>query len=174
MRDVKHLFIDRAKFANRVQRAKARAAARLGGYILRRLRWKLSKRRISKKTKRGRPSRPGEPPTKITGKLQSQTAFVVDRHDFSVIVGPLLLSKRSRRESTGDGQTVPQKLEFGGMINVWVGPDGERSLLGSRFMKNPQKVRVEKRRLAPRPYAGPTLEESRDQIPEAFVGTFGD
>ena len=85
-------------------------------------------------------SRPGEPPHSHLGTLQALIASAYDAQHSQVVVGPGLLTSRPARSRLLSRSTVPETLEFGGVVEI-------QNTSGS--------VRVKE--IQPRPFMGPAF-----------------
>ena len=85
-------------------------------------------------------SRPGGPPHSHVGVLGPSIASAYDAEDSQVVVGPGLLRLRKERTRLLSKPTVPETLEFGGVVEI-------QNASGS--------VRVKE--VEPRPFMGPAF-----------------
>lgn len=119
-----------------------------------------AKRRIRR---RGRKSRPGEPPTSWTGKLRDNINFALTGRE-SVIVGPMRVTS-SQNIQLMHRNTIPSTLEFGGSY-IRGGP--EVGLQAQVFHNGGSTVRIQ-----PRPYMLPTFKHMEKKYQANFAGVVG-
>lgn len=158
-------FFDKPKVQRATKNMNRRSLSKIGAFI--RTRDRSSMRPAGKK---GKVSRPGEPPRVRKGQLKKFLYFVYSPETESVVVGPVLLNGNVQ-----DGQTVPNKLEFGGRIKTELVelPSGlivpANSALGRKV--NGRKF-TRQNKLEPRPHTGPAFEKTKPEMPAAFRGEF--
>jgi len=148
-------FLDTKKILALIGKARAKALARGGGYLMKVVRqsMKTAKRTRVKRFKFGGHwlhvtqkivdpvSKPGQPPLAHTRHLKDRIFFSLDPSTESLVVGPT---------KHGDG-TVPRILEEGGTSSR-VGHTSDGG-----FRRRPVKIR-------PRPYMAPGLKKSEKKI----------
>jgi phage gpG-like protein len=93
---VDQFYFDQSRVLRAAERAEGRNLTRIGAFVRRRARSSIRKR--------AKPSRPGQPPTRQTGRLRDRILFAVDRRGSSVVVGPRFQ----------ENATPAAALEFGG------------------------------------------------------------
>lgn len=158
-------FFDRPAVKKATGNMNRRALSKIGAFI--RTRDRSSMKPAGKK---GKVSRPGEPPRVRKGQLKKFHYFVYSPDTESVVVGPVLLNGGKR-----NGQTVPNKIEFGGTIKSelvelsggLVVPANSalgRKAGGRKFTRTA--------RLEARPHTGPAFEKTKPEMAPAFKGEF--
>lgn len=126
----KGLFFDRAKVLSALDRAEARFMSRFGAFV------RSDARRSMRKSKSGKPSKPGRPPKAHSGELKRFLFFVYDRRNHDVVIGPIRLP-RTR-------YAVPGIQEFGGVVTRKDGSTAvypERPYMRPALKKNLSRVR---------------------------------
>jgi hypothetical protein len=117
--EIKKMFVDRDAVTSAVDKANLKVLAKFGAYT--RTRSKSSIRKVGKK---GKSSRPGQPPKSRTGLLKNFIYFGVDPQTQSVVIGPAKLNKPG---------FAAQALEEGGRS---ISSDGKSITIRARpFMK---------------------------------------
>ena len=107
---IKDFFFDRAKVINAVDRARRGSLSRAGAFVRTRARSLLRRRKRS--------SPPGQPPSVHSTNADASLKKILfgwDPSRDSVIVGPVLLSGSG---DYAEGVTVPELLEFGGVVTL--------------------------------------------------------
>jgi hypothetical protein len=123
--------------------------------------------------KKGKVSRPGEPPrTHERPYLRRFTYFVYDPASESVVVGPVLLNGAKGKKLS---QTVPNIVETGGdtQQQFVILTGGLKVPANSALARRSGGQRVTERGvLKPRPHTKPAFDAVLPTMPEAFKGTF--
>jgi hypothetical protein len=161
-------FFDREVVLKAIGTAKAKALSRAGAFVRRNARSKLRKR--------GRPSRPGEPPRVFSDRLRD-IRFAYDAASEQLVCGPV---KYEQRFPGGDGRpiggTVPGTLEKSGAVTV------VDVLRNGKWRRDSRALRkfapdAERRQrtldIAARPFMRPALEEEAPKFPALFLNSLG-
>ncbi|RPI76138.1 MAG: hypothetical protein EHM42_15010 [Planctomycetaceae bacterium] len=140
----------KTKFFDRViitteNRATIKALSRMGAFIR-----TSARSSIRKAGKKGKTSKPGQPPRSQTGLLKKHIYFGYEGSNRSVVVGPARLGGTSQPESV-------ETLEHGGNATITSG------------RKNP-KTRVVP--IEARPYMGPAMQKNLPKFPSLWANTF--
>lgn len=151
------------KATNRMER---RALSKIGSWI--RTRARSLMRPAGKK---GKVSRPGEPPRTRIGSLKKFLFFVFVMATRSVVVGPAAFARRSKASPNpvpalleAGGQMVFNLVELSGGLVVPAASKLGRSSTGQKF-KDP-------RVMEPRPYMHPAYEAEFPKFAGSFAGEF--
>jgi hypothetical protein len=192
----KEFFFDRIRVMEEVEKGRASALAKLGGFVRTAARRSMRKARRMKEAELSetqlaifqaaggkrenlplKSSEPGEPPRVRKGTLKQGILFAYDPKTKSVVAGP------TKFNSSGDAAAV---LEHGGTTEITVlqlerparrgrkasGRQLEAFLRKRAAGKLPASGSVRKRRLsvrlAKRPYMSPALEKARPLIATSF------
>lgn len=111
------MFVDRPGVMKRVERKRLRVLARTGGFAR-----QAMKRQMRPAGKKGKSSRPGEPPRTIVGTIRDLILFGVDGEE--VVIGPKL-NKTTKGNRLLGKASVPQLLNEGGRESLLY-PNGQR------------------------------------------------
>lgn len=139
--DVKRLFFDRAEVEAAVSRAEKSQLSKAGAFVRR-----TAKTSIKSAGKKGKVSRPGEPPRSHVGLLKEGIFFAFEPSERTVVIGPVLINR-----PTG----APETLEFGGDVIV-------------RSRRTGKKTAAH---VAARPFMGPALEVNAPKFPSLFTNS---
>mgnify|MGYP007071589553 FL=1 len=120
--------------------------------------------------KKGKVSRPGEPPRVRMGQLKKFTYFVYSPETESVVVGPVLLGGKQKT-----GQTVPNLIEEGGNTRQEL-----KELSGglvvparSRLARESQgRIIVQRGKYEPRRHTRPAFDAEKPKFADKFKGQF--
>jgi hypothetical protein len=119
MSEIKRLFVDRDAVTNAVDKATLKVLAKFGAFTR-----TTAKQSIRKVGKKGKVSRPGQPPKSRTGLLKDFIYFGVEPESKNVVIGPVKLNKRGY---------AAQALEEGGPS---INSDGKSITIRARpYMK---------------------------------------
>jgi hypothetical protein len=141
--DAKSFFFDRA-IVSAVDKASGRVLSKFGAHVR-----TTAKNLIRSPGKKGKPSKPGQPPKNRTGLLKDFIYFVWDPARRSVVIGP------ARLNGANTGK-APEVLEYGGQAIV-----NTRKLRRGRSPEREKKsVRIEAR-----PFMGPAYAKEAPELP---------
>lgn len=140
-------FFDKKRVIDPKERAERRILSKAGAFVRRNGRSSLRKRKRS--------SAPGDPPSSHSGQLRRLLLFAYDTISSSVVIGPLLY--RSARGSPTGTKTLPELMEFGGIV------PGRRRTNSGRASDITRPVNYEAR-----PFMGPALEKETPNFPELW------
>ncbi len=166
---VTKLFLDSESTAKATTRMERKALSKIGAFI--RTRAQRSMRPAGKK---GKVSRPGEPPRTRLGFLKKFLYFVFVPETRSVVVGPAQFRSTSKR----DAGPVPGLLEAGGEMNeegrvIYVTRPPGRDASGRFKAESKRRVVLHGRvRIARRPYMHPAYEAELPKFAGQFEGEF--
>lgn len=183
--DMKKAFFDRMAVIERMDKAKHRALSKAGGMVRKAALWNLKRRKA--------PSQPGSPPSIHTSKGAEGPAaglkyllYVYDDRIGSVVVGPVKFNQLNQSAIDRGSQTVPQIMEFGGVVNIHevrrVQPWRRESYKWRRrdLRRNARpgdERRVRRAVYKPRPFMGPALASAvkspkfPDQFRDMIIGS---
>jgi len=161
LRHAKDGFFDSDKVVRLVDKANRRNLSKAGAFVRQTARNSIRRRKGA--------SRPGQPPTNITGTLKRFLFFAYDAGTKTTVVGP---AATNQVFFNGNGEpvrgTVPQILERGGSIRLlevqridgqWVRADLRSK---RRLAEKPQRMRTV--RIQARPYMGPAYTANEAKI----------
>lgn len=131
--DAKRLFFDRAAVTSAAERGTRRALSKFGAFVRQTARTSIRKRKSI--------SEPGQPPSSHTGLLKRNIFFVFSPQTRSVVIGPILLNKRT---------DAPRLLEHGDSV--------------IRRRRN-RRVRMT---YTARPFMGPAFQREQQRLPELW------
>lgn len=114
------MFIDRPGVEKRVNRKRRRVLARSGGYGRQTMR-----RQMRPAGKKGKKSKPNEPPRTIVGLIKKMLYFGLADDGESVVIGPAKIGQAKGNRLLGGKETVPELLNEGGKESLLF-PDGKR------------------------------------------------
>jgi hypothetical protein len=134
----KGLFFDRAVVTGAVDKATRKALSKFGAFVRQSARTSIRKRRAT--------SEPEQPPSSHTGLLKRNIFFVFSPETRSVVIGPILLNKRT---------DAPRLLEHGDTV--------------MRRRRN-RRVRMT---YEARPFMGPAFEREQQQLPALWKNSVG-
>ncbi len=128
--------------------------------------------------RRKKASKPGRPPSNVTGLLKRFIFFSYDPIEQSVIIGP---AKTNQLFFNSDGQpvkgTVPEALEYGGEIFVFEverfknSKTWKRADLRSRRRIAGRRTRLRKVTIKARPYMVPAFNRTKTKLPSLWEGS---
>jgi hypothetical protein len=175
-------FFNRPSVIRAVGKAKVESLSRFGAYVRR-----DARKSIRPGGKKGKVSKPGEPPRSHAGTLKRFLNFAWDRQSQSLVVGPMKTNQvfftDAMRPVRG---TVPSVLERGGSVTLleewngyrWVRRDLRRMgrlwelntirETGKTNVFSPYRKRPVRRRtvhIEARPYMGPALKTNLGVLP---------
>ncbi len=130
--EIQNFVLNEGAVEGAMERAEARAMRSVGAYIRTVARNSIRRRKAV--------SQPGDAPSRHSSGGLRAIAFDYSPGQRDVVIGPTMTGSKI------DGRTVPNLLEFGGVVSH--GRRGERA---------------ERRRYAPRPFMGPALQKSLQQ-----------
>lgn len=102
VKGAKALFFDRGAVVSRLDAAERRVFSRFGAFV------RSDARRSMRRTKSGKPSKPGRPPRVDVGFLKEFLYFIYEPREHEVLIGPVLLA------GSGSSTPVPGLHEHGG------------------------------------------------------------
>jgi phage gpG-like protein len=137
---VKRAFFDRQAVLKRVDRARRRSLARVGGFTRSTAKRSIRKRKAS--------SSPGQPPSSHSGELRGGIFFAYEDRSDSVVIGPVGFARSN----------VPGILEFGG-----------KTTIRQTRLKRAGRPKVQRISIKARPFMGPALVKTSDRLPDAFA-----
>ena len=165
----KAMFFDR-KIAKDFDDRGGKVLSKFGAYVMRRARTSIRKRK--------RASKPGQPPTNVTGILRGITGrepgifFFYDKPRQSVIIGPTKANQvffNHHREPVQG--TVPSVLEYGGQIKILEANYGRhgkdkwyRADLRSKRRLAELETRLRTVTIAARPYMQPAFDKELPKL----------
>jgi hypothetical protein len=147
VRQARQGFFDRRAVIRAVGKAKAAVLSKFGAFVR-----QAARSSIRPGGKKGKVSKPGEPPRSHVGWLREFIQFAWDWRKQSVVVGP---ARFAGAKSAG---RAPGTLERGGPV-----------LLTSRSRK--RRLRQQTVRMAPRPYMGPALRKNVHLLPPKWANS---
>lgn len=121
-------FFDRDAIMKAVDKGLRKQLGWLGGYVRRAAKNSL-------KTQEGS-SKPGSPPFSHTGVLKNFIFYTYDFKTQTVIIGPAATTQKNAR-SYGNYKTIPETLEYGGMIRV-----REHQLRSGKWIRTDMRFRL--------------------------------
>jgi len=142
--EAKSMFFDRRAVKGMMDKISRRALSRIGSYVRTVMRNRLKKRGSNYWDS----SQPGEPPKRHSGHLHDWTFFAYDNVAQNVVIGPADL--RDRR-----GDNVPEILDRGGYTTITAG-----------------RNRGQKKYVAPRPFAGPSLDDAEPKFADFWQDAY--
>lgn len=145
-------FYDRRPVQSAQSRAKLRVGSRFGAFVRRSARSSIRRRLDS--------SRPGSPPTNVTGLLRRLIFFSYDRDIDGPVIGP------TRAGRSQFGRTGAEVLEFGGPAQVTrFRRDGWTDQGSPRYQRVTTRFNV-----AARPFMLPALQRESKRLPSMWTG----
>jgi len=135
---VKGMFFDRLRITSKADAQTKKALSRFGAFVRRTARQSIRKRKKS--------SRPGQPPSSHTGILKQFIYFGCDSHRRSVVIGPVITSRK--------GSGVPATLEYGGQVRITSG-----------------KAKGKTTTIEARPYMGPAFDSELDTVSKLWANS---
>ena len=138
LKTCKGQFFDRLRITSKADAQTKKTLSRFGAFVRQSARQSIRKRKKS--------SRPGQPPSSHTGILKQFIFFGYDAYRRSVVIGPVVTS----RKSSG----VPEVLEYGGKVTITSGAaKGKTTTIEAR------------------PYMGPAFDKELDVVPKLWVNS---
>ncbi len=161
--EMKKMFFDRAKVQAALTKQRHKFLGNVGGYVR-----KTAIRSMRRVGKRGKPSRPGQPP-KFHGDEQFSLRKILYGFDAirqSVVIGPVKGNKKTYVGGVLLPGTVPNLHEFGGRVGIRekrVGSDW--TPIGKRKARPGQPMRVRLATYPARPFMAPALVKAEKKFP---------
>ena len=138
MKTAKSQFFDRLRITSKADAQTKKTLSRFGAFVRQSARQSIRKRKKS--------SRPGQPPSSHTGILKQFIYFGYDSYRRSVVIGPVVTS----RKSSG----IPEVLEYGGKVTITSG-----------------KAKGKTTTIEARPSMGPAFDKELDVVPKLWVNS---
>lgn len=162
-------FFDRLAVQKMLPPLERRTLSRIGAFIRRRARSSIRRRK--------RASQPGSPPSAHSSdKVASirNILFAYEASRKSVVVGPVKLNQVNSDWITGGTITIPELMEFGGVLNIQEkSTDSGKTWRRRNRRRSPRPWEIFRKRRAiyrPRPFMGPALQAEQPNIPKIFAG----
>jgi hypothetical protein len=136
--DAKRLFFDRAAVTSAADRGTRKVLSKFGAFVRQTAKTSIRKHKAV--------SEPGQPPSSHTGLLKRNIFFVFSPETRSVVIGPILLNKRT---------DAPRLLEHGDTV------------VRRRRNRRVQMI------YEARPFMGPAFEREQQQLPALWKNSVG-
>ena len=145
---VKANFFNPTPLINALDRAEAKFMARFGAYV------RSDANRSMRRSKTGRPSRPGSPPNVHVGLLRKFNFFSYDKRAHNVVIGPVRLQNTR--------YPVPGLMEYGGTAQIRV----RRNTFTTRRTRSVGTFVPKIANYPERPFMRPALQKNLKRVNE--------